>query len=377
MAKNSIETRRKTYFKLSSQIAQLDNVQLRSLFDNSESSSGWGLNQVVVIGESRVFVKRIPVTNIEYDNLFSTSNLYDLPTYYNYGIGSAGFGVFRELVTHIKTTNWVLDGEIATFPLMYHYRIIPHSGKRADIDMLDMEKRKNYVAYWGNSENIGNYVLARANADYELVLFLEYIPHVLETWLLGNPDKLQKPLNDLRTTISFLRTKGLIHFDSHFHNILTDGDRTYLTDFGLVLDESFTLTKEEKSFFGQHIFYDYGEVLWCFGNLILPFYDLCSENDKRMMLKKYDIKEDLQYPKLRSILLDNIEQIHTDGIIKLDEFYVASMVKYRSIIALMRDFYFDLRGNDKKNTKFPNVELQLLLKETDFIPTDEINCRDL
>ena len=258
MAKNSIETRRKTYFKLSSQIAQLDNVQLRSLFENSESSSGWGLNQVVVLGESRVFVKRIPVTNIEYDNLFSTRNLYDLPTYYNYGIGSAGFGVFRELVTHIKTTNWVLDEEIATFPLMYHYRIIPHSGKRVDVDMLDMEKRKSYVAYWGNSENVGNYVLARANADYELVLFLEYIPYVLETWLLENPGKLQNPLNDLRTTISFLRIKGIIHFDAHFHNILTDGDQTYLTDFGLVLDESFTLMKEEKSFFGQHIFYDYG-----------------------------------------------------------------------------------------------------------------------
>lgn len=38
MAKNLIELRRKKYFQLSSQIAQLNNAQLRSLFDNSESN---------------------------------------------------------------------------------------------------------------------------------------------------------------------------------------------------------------------------------------------------------------------------------------------------------------------------------------------------
>ncbi|MEH2301381.1 MAG: hypothetical protein V7K88_20900 [Nostoc sp.] len=106
-AKDHIQIRSKRYFKLSSQIAQLDNAQLLSLFDNSESnesSTGWGMNHAIVIGESKVFVKRVPVTNIEFDNLFSTRNLYDLPTYCNYGFGSTGFGVFRELVTHIKTT---------------------------------------------------------------------------------------------------------------------------------------------------------------------------------------------------------------------------------------------------------------------------------
>lgn len=180
MAKDHIEIRSKRYFKLSSQIAQLDNLQLRSLFDHSESnesSTGWGMNHAIVIGESKVFVKRVPVTNIEFDNLFSTRNLYDLPTYCNYGFGSTGFGVFRELVTHIKTTNWVLSGAIASFPLMYHYRIISLDRRRVDVDRSCI---KAYVEYWGNSTNAGNYVLDRANAKYELILFLEYIPHVLE-----------------------------------------------------------------------------------------------------------------------------------------------------------------------------------------------------
>ncbi|MEH2152876.1 hypothetical protein [Nostoc sp.] len=290
MAKDHIELRSQRYFKLSSQIAQLDNAQLHSLFDNSElneSSTGWGMNHAIVLGESKVFVKRVPVTSIEFDNLFSTRNLYDLPTYCNYGFGSTGFGVFRELVTHIKTTNWVLSGAIASFPLMYHYRIIPFSGRRADVDR---SRLKSYVEYWGNSANAGNYVLDRAKANYELVLFLEYIPYVLETWLRENPNKLQKSLDELRTTITFLRTKGIIHFDAHFRNILTDGKQTYLTDFGLVLDKSFPLTKDEESFFNQNIFYDYGEVLRNLGHLIQWSYDLCSENDQRRIMEKYGIK---------------------------------------------------------------------------------------
>ncbi|WGV27593.1 hypothetical protein [Halotia branconii] len=363
-----MQPRKKKYFQLSSQIAQLDNVQLRSLLEgsqSSESSTGWGMNHTILLGESKVFVKRVPVTNIEFDNPFSTRNLYNLPTYCNYGFGSTGFGVFRELVTHIKTTNWVLEGAIANFPLMYHYRIMPFFGRRADVDE---SRLKAYVEYWGNSENAGNYFLDRGKANYELVLFLEYIPYVLETWLQENPNKLQQPLNDLRTTIDFFRMKGIIHFDAHFRNVLTDGKRTYLTDFGLVLDKSFTLTKDEKSFFKQNIFYDYGEILRNLSHLIQPSYDSCLENDKRQIIETFKIKEGLKPYELRSILLDNIEQIHADEIMKLDEFYVASIIKYRRIITLMQNFFADMWENNQKDTKLCHAELRLLLKETGFVP---------
>lgn len=364
MSKNPIESRRQKYFKLSSEIAQLNNEQLQALFDKSESSSGWGKNHVMILGESKVFVKCISMTNIEYDNLFSTKNLYDLPTYYNYGVGSAGFGVFRELIAHIKTTNWVLAGEIATFPLLYHYRIVPASGPRSAVDM---KAHQSYVEYWGNSKNIGNYMLARANADYELVLFLEYLPYVLETWLQENPKRLQQPLSDLLTTIDFLRTKEIIHFDAHFHNILTDGERAYVTDFGLVLDRSFALTKAEEAFFGEHAFYDYGEILWSIGDLIRSMYENCAESDRFRLMEKYGIGEGLQPGELRTILLNNIEQIHADKIFDLDEFYVASIVKYRSIIMLMQSFFSGIRGNQKKDTKFPHTKLQRLLEESGLL----------
>ncbi|MGD1871777.1 MAG: hypothetical protein ACFB02_01870 [Mastigocoleus sp.] len=125
---------------------------------SNESSTGWGMNHTIILGESKVFVKRVPVTKIEYENQFSTKNLYNLPTYCNYGFGSTGFGIFRELVTNIKTTNWVLEGVIANFPLMYHYRIIPFSGQRADVDK---SRLKDYVEYWGNSANAGKYMYVR------------------------------------------------------------------------------------------------------------------------------------------------------------------------------------------------------------------------
>ncbi len=365
MANNDTELRKKRYFTLSLQIAQLDNAQLHSLLNDSESnesSTGWGQNHVIVFGQSKVFVKRVPVTNIEYNNLFSTKNLYNLPTSCNYGFGSTGFGVFRELITHIQTTNWVLEEAIATFPLMYHYRIIPFFGRRTN--NVDME-------HWGNNVNVRNYVLDRANANYELLIFLEYIPHVLEKWLLLNPSKLQKSLDDLRATIHFLRMKGIIHFDVHFQNILTDGERTYLTDFGLVLDKSFALTFDEQSFFEQNTFYDYGEVLRNIGHLIWAPYNSCSENDKRKIMQKYAIKEGLKHYELRSILLDNIEQIHADGIMKLDEYYVASIVKYRSIIALMQDFFAEMWNNNLKDTKLPHTKLGRLLKETGFLSGTE------
>jgi hypothetical protein len=68
-----------------------------------------------------------------------------------------------------------LEGAIATFPLMYHYRIMQFSGQRLDVNL---DRHKEYVESWGNSVNVGNYALDRAIANYELVLFLEYIPHV-------------------------------------------------------------------------------------------------------------------------------------------------------------------------------------------------------
>ena len=43
---------------------------------------------------------------------------------YQYGIGSTGFGVWRELSAHIIATNWVMSGACPRFPVMCHWRIL-------------------------------------------------------------------------------------------------------------------------------------------------------------------------------------------------------------------------------------------------------------
>ena len=131
---NNLKARKEKYYRINTQLAHIDKKQMDLLFNDEKKTHGWGTNHIIKIGNSKVFVKRIPLTDIEYQNMFSTKNHYNLPTYYNYGVGSAGFGAFRELVTHIKTTNWVLKGEIENFPLMYHYRIVPCSDKKTEIN---------------------------------------------------------------------------------------------------------------------------------------------------------------------------------------------------------------------------------------------------
>lgn len=128
-----MNSRIETYYELSSHLSLVDDEQLNVLLSETEETRGWGRNHTITLGHSKVFIKRIPVTALEYEHMFSTKNHYDLPTYYNYGIWSAGFGAFRELISHIKTTNWVLSGAIENFPLMYHYRLRPCKGTTTSI----------------------------------------------------------------------------------------------------------------------------------------------------------------------------------------------------------------------------------------------------
>lgn len=88
-----------------------------------------GRSAALDINGTRVFVKRIPLTDIELrlENVRSTANIFELPMFYQYGVGSAGFGAWRELAVHTMTTNWVLGDEYAGFPLMYHWRVLPDS----------------------------------------------------------------------------------------------------------------------------------------------------------------------------------------------------------------------------------------------------------
>lgn len=359
MKTNDLESRREHYFKLSSEIAQIDDTRLRAVFDAAEPTNGWGRNHVLEVGGEKVFVKRVPLTDLEYENGFSTRNLYSLPAYYNYGVGSAGFGVFRELVANIKVTNWVLGGEIETFPLMYHYRICRASGANGPVDL---ERHEGYVKYWNGNENIGRYILDRASARYEMVLFIEYVPAVLHGWLKEHAERTEDVLGQLVSTIDFLRAKGLIHFDAHFQNILVDEDRPYLTDFGLVLDESFELGEDEQELFRTHSNYDYAQIFASFDYVVEHRYDALSPEEKLKVDTLVGLDETVTGNQRRKILVDNVGELQAKSAIGLDDGYVAALTRYRAAGTRMRAFFSELQGSDAKDAAFPEAELSEALK---------------
>lgn len=334
------------------------------LLGEGEPSDGWGRNQTIEIGESKLFVKRIPVTDIELENMFSTANLYALPTFYNYGVGSVGFSVWRELVAHIKTTNWALSGACPNFPLLYHYRIVPLSGAKAE---LDEDEHNGYVEYWDSNEKIGQYLRDRVAANHELILFLEYIPNVLHPWLQENSGQIDDTLEQLRSIFDFLYENEIIHLDAHSGNVLTDGETVYLTDFGLLVDKSFSLQDAEIAFFDEHRYFDYGEILSEVGYLVYTTYDALPEEEQAQIRKQLNISAETHIYEVNAALLENVESLCTGNLLSLNENLYHAAVKYRPIIQLVIHFFRTLQQNNQKNTPCPNAELERLLKESGFV----------
>lgn len=197
-----------------------------------------------------VFVKRVPLTDLELANPLSTANLFGLPTYYQYGVGSAGFGAWRELVAHQRTTAFVLEGGVACFPLLYHWRVLPRlPGAVAQLDARDPK--------W-QAPQVLRRVEALEQATSSLLLCLEFVPQSLVSWLADQePEAVAVTLEaQLLTVAEALLDNGLLHLDSHVGNLLWAGNRLLITDFGLVTSAEFELDDEEQKFVRQHVGHD-------------------------------------------------------------------------------------------------------------------------
>ncbi|MEU3656212.1 protein kinase family protein [Streptomyces sp. NPDC032161] len=214
----------------------------------------------------RVFVKRIPLTDMELqpEHVRSTANLFDLPLFYQYGVGSAGFGAWRELAAHILTTGWVLKDEYAGFPLLYHWRVLPDSPPTSFAD--EFGGVEGAVAHWDGSPAVRRRLEAIGRSSFSLALFLEHVPQTLGAWLgearnVGWQERGgQSPYlwveDALRRGTEFMGARGMVHFDAHFSNLLTDGRQVYFADFGLALSRDFELSAEEDTFLADHLVYD-------------------------------------------------------------------------------------------------------------------------
>ncbi|MFL1377799.1 protein kinase family protein [Nocardiopsis protaetiae] len=224
-----------------------------------------GRSAELEVGGTRVFVKRIPLTDIEMrpENVRSTANLFGLPMFYQYGLGSAGFGAWRELAVHTMTTNWVLANEYEGFPLMYHWRVLPDSPPRGFAD--EFGGIDGAVAHWEGSSSVRERLEAIGGASFSLVVFLEHVPQTLAAWLGDRREAVQDggdgpPYAWVEEALvrgaEFMGSRGLVHFDAHFANLLTDGRLIYFADFGLALSSGFELSQGESEFLSGHLSYD-------------------------------------------------------------------------------------------------------------------------
>lgn len=224
-----------------------------------------GKSALLEVAGTPVFVKRVPLTDLERqpDNVRSTANVFELPAFCQYGIGTIGtpgFGAWRELAVHTMTTNWVLAGEHEGFPLMYHWRVLPDSTPLPE-ELADVERA---VAYWGGGPEVRRRIEALQQSSASVALFLEYIPQNLHQWLGERMDAGGEAADracamverDLEAGTSFMNSRGLLHFDVHFENILTDGRRLFFADYGLAVSSRFELSQEEAGFFDRHRTYD-------------------------------------------------------------------------------------------------------------------------
>jgi serine/threonine protein kinase len=181
--------------------------------------------------------------------------VFDLPAVCHYGIGGPGFGAWRELDVHATTTNWVLDGDCPSFPLMYHWRVLPRASPSLPDDLADVER---VVEYWQGSPQVRRRVEAINDASASVVVFLEYFAQNLSEWFSTHLTDSACAMveRELAAGTSFMNARGLLHFDAHFENILTDGERLYFADFGLAMDPRFDLSAAESAFYRENLTYD-------------------------------------------------------------------------------------------------------------------------
>lgn len=312
-----------------------------------------GTTAFLQIDDTPVFVKMVPLTELEShsENYMSTRNAFNLPPYCHYGIGSPGAGVWREVAAHTMTTNWVLARQCENFPLMYHWRVLKSPERRNPIseELSDVSKM---VEFWGTSK-IRDRIEALEQSNYNVVLFCEYVPYNLHNWLTEQVAMGENAANsafamldsNLLSTVSFMNANGLLHFDVHFNNVLTDGHRVYISDFGLATSSRFELSDSELEFFELNKTHDGCYVATQIVNwLVAALTGRMNRSERIEFIRRCaEGKEFLE-------VMDSAAEI---------------IMRYAPIAVVINDFYTNLVSKNR-NTLFPVEEIERVCMKTGF-----------
>jgi hypothetical protein len=270
--------REATWSRMHALLSGLADTELTDLL-RTASKLGTGIGgrtSRLVVDGTTVFVKAVSMTAVETSaaNLRSTVNHFGLPTYCQYNVGSPGINAWRELEALERTTRWVLEGDAAGFPLLYHWRLLPGDPPPAEPEHADPEEA---VAYWHGAEGVARRLAAIRASTTVLLLFLEFQPHRLDTWLrerlhaggAAAAEAIEMVDDTLLAPVVWMNEHGLFHFDSHLANLLTDGRQVFVTDFGLATARDFALDDGERRFLDQHRLHDPAYTVTKFVNLLV------------------------------------------------------------------------------------------------------------
>ena len=277
-----LETRRREHDRLAAHLAALDDEALGALLAPTQA---WRINGLgnqsglIEVEGTSVFVKTLALTAVERGEA-STANRFGLPMFYQYGVGSAGFGAWRELSAQQRASQWVLSGECPNFPLLYHWRVAPRATRPLSDELRARIQRG--VDHWEGSQAVRARLEAIATAPASIVLFIEAAPANLRQWLkaAGPMDAALEAAilgiyDQWRDSAAFMNERGMLHFDLNPDNVLTDGEKLFVADFGLTLCSDFDLSPAERGFFEAHRSYDRAYVdgtfvRWLTGELEPP-----------------------------------------------------------------------------------------------------------
>ena len=341
------KSRLSQYHDLSASLSKLTDQQLLQFLkkENFFKQGIGGKCGIIKNSGVSLFVKRIPLSAIEHGarNTLSTENIFNLPNYCQYGIGSPGFGAWRELTAIEMSNSWVFKGKSNNFPIMYHWRVLPKENFVPTQEDLNQMERD--IQVWDDLPEIRTCFEERLHAAFELIVFLEYFPSNLDTWLSQQFDMSDNTAEsaclmvekELLSTTNFMNSHQLLHFDAHFHNILTDGNRLYFSDFVLAISPLFDLSKSEINFYHQHHNYDRCFVMAYFVEWILTKY-FGADN---WFSGKYN----------------NILQEYVDGSGKPLPSKIKTIVnRYAPLALRMHNFFVELKQS--KLTPYPTAELE-------------------
>jgi hypothetical protein len=258
-----LAAKRARYTRVSSALASYSDVEIAGLLGADGSDDAGGGPAVIDVDGVAVFAKRVPLTDRELAHPLSTANLFALPTFCQYffgmprfpryGFGGPALSAWRELAANRILTDAVLDGQAASFPLLYHWRVLavrpPITAEPADVDAV--------VDALDGSPAVRDRLEALREASHSLVLFCEYVPYPVAGWLEDDPSgKAEAFERQLLEIVHFLRGQELLHMDGNFDNMRTDGTTLHFVDFGLATSPRFDLSPAERDFADRNASYD-------------------------------------------------------------------------------------------------------------------------